>query len=76
MKLNGAGHSKSDSNTPMPPPATTDEAAPPAPVLSDRPKSPVHTAEVGENRLQLYFPWLTIQYIIHKKKNRKCHRIR
>jgi SWI/SNF-related matrix-associated actin-dependent regulator of chromatin subfamily B protein 1 len=73
MKLNGAGHSKSDSNTPMPPPAT-DEAAPPAPGLSDRPKSPVHTAEVGENRLlQLYFPWLTVQ---QKKKNRKCHRIR
>lgn len=51
----------------MPPPAT-EEAAPPVPVPSDRPKSPVHTAEVGENRLQVYFPLLTIQYAIHKKK--------
>jgi hypothetical protein len=48
MKLNGTGHSKSDSNTPMPPPATDDVSAPP-PGASDRPKSPVHTTEVCEN---------------------------
>ncbi|KAH8986946.1 hypothetical protein EDB86DRAFT_3211773 [Lactarius hatsudake] len=42
MKLNGTGHSKSDSNTPMPPP-TTDDMSPPHPGPSDRPTSPVQT---------------------------------
>jgi SWI/SNF-related matrix-associated actin-dependent regulator of chromatin subfamily B protein 1 len=42
MKLNGTGHSKSDSNTPMPPP-TTDDMPPPHPGPSDRPTSPVQT---------------------------------
>jgi SWI/SNF-related matrix-associated actin-dependent regulator of chromatin subfamily B protein 1 len=40
MKLNG--HSKSDSNTPMPPP-TTDDMSPPHPGPSDRPTSPIQT---------------------------------
>jgi SWI/SNF-related matrix-associated actin-dependent regulator of chromatin subfamily B member 1 len=54
MKLNGTGHSKSDSNTPMPPHAAEDvSSALPGP--SDRPTSPVHTAEVGENRLPVIF---------------------
>lgn len=47
MKLNGTGHSKSHSNTPMPPPAT-DDVPPPLPGHSDRPKSPVHPSEVRE----------------------------
>jgi len=47
MKLNGTGHTKSHSNTPMPPPAT-DDVPPPPPGHSDRPKSPVHTSEVRE----------------------------
>ncbi|KAF8480047.1 SNF5-domain-containing protein [Russula ochroleuca] len=46
MKLNGTGHSKSDSNTPMPPHTADDvSSAPPGP--SDRPTSPVHAAEVA-----------------------------
>jgi len=42
MKLNGTGHSKSDSNTPILPP-TTDDMSPPHPGPSDRPTSPVQT---------------------------------
>jgi SWI/SNF-related matrix-associated actin-dependent regulator of chromatin subfamily B member 1 len=48
MKLNGTGHSKSDSNTPIPLP-TTDDASAPLPGPSDRPTSPVHNAEVRDN---------------------------
>jgi SWI/SNF-related matrix-associated actin-dependent regulator of chromatin subfamily B member 1 len=54
MKLNGTGHSKSDSNTPMPPP-TADNVSPPVPGHSDRPKSPVHTTEVREKLLHFFF---------------------
>jgi SWI/SNF-related matrix-associated actin-dependent regulator of chromatin subfamily B member 1 len=43
MKLNG--HSKSNSNTPIPPP-TIDDVSHPPPGPSDRPTSPVHNAEV------------------------------
>src|SRR5258707_11164171 len=50
MKLNGTGHAKSDSNTPMPPP-TTDDVSTALPGPSDRPISPVHTPEVGRNLL-------------------------
>jgi SWI/SNF-related matrix-associated actin-dependent regulator of chromatin subfamily B member 1 len=49
MKLNGTGHAKSDSNTPMPP-STADDVPPPPPGPSDRPTSPVHNAEVRDNR--------------------------
>ncbi len=45
MKLNGTGHSKSDSNTPMPPP-TTEDMSPPNPGPSERPTSPVQNAGV------------------------------
>ena len=53
MKLNGTGHSKSDSNTPIAPPATDDVSAP-LPGHSDRPKSPAHTAEVREKLLHIF----------------------
>ncbi|KAI9513428.1 hypothetical protein F5148DRAFT_971668 [Russula earlei] len=52
MKLNGTSHTKSDPNTPIAPP-TTDDIPPPIPGPSNRPTSPVHAAEVGENRLRL-----------------------
>jgi SWI/SNF-related matrix-associated actin-dependent regulator of chromatin subfamily B protein 1 len=55
MKLNGTGHSKSDSNTPMPPPAT-DDVSSALPGHSDRPKSPAHTAEVREKLLRTFLP--------------------
>jgi len=53
MKLNGTGHAKSDSNTPMPPPTTDDVSSSAVPGSSDRPTSPVHTAEVSGSRLPL-----------------------
>jgi SWI/SNF-related matrix-associated actin-dependent regulator of chromatin subfamily B protein 1 len=53
MKLNGTGHAKSDSNTPMPPPTTDDVSSSAVPGPSDRPTSPLQTAEVGESRLPL-----------------------
>jgi SWI/SNF-related matrix-associated actin-dependent regulator of chromatin subfamily B member 1 len=65
MKLNGTGHSKSDSNTPMPPP-TTDDVSPPAPGHSDRPKSPpAHTAEVRERLLHV-FSHHEIRFVIYR----------
>ncbi|KAF8270064.1 hypothetical protein EI94DRAFT_1723769 [Lactarius quietus] len=48
MKLNGTGHSKSDSTTPMPPP-TTEDMSPPHPGPSDRPTSPVQPSGVRIN---------------------------
>lgn len=68
MKLNGTGHSKSHSNTPMPLPAT-DDVPPPLPGNSDRPKSPVQTSEVREkNRLHfILFYRRKIQYDISQE---------
>ena len=53
MKLNGTGHSKSDSTTPMPPPAT-DDMSPPHPGPSDRPTSPVQTTGVRSHLCPIY----------------------
>lgn len=49
MKLNGTGHAKSDSNTPIPPPTTDDTSSSAVPGPSDQPT----TAEVGGSRLPL-----------------------
>lgn len=63
MKLNGAGHLKSDSNTPLPQ-STTDDVSSTLPGPSDRPtSSPVHTAEVSGNR---YVYIAEIQFVIHR----------
>ena len=60
MKLNGTGHAKSDSNTPMPP-ARTDDTSPPLPGPSDRPTTPVHNnADVCEKCFIFVSPKLNV----------------